>query len=102
MGTQLFAKPVPIFVGVGMPAMVSSAAEAFALLTDWPGYRVYPEYRLAKNACQAALAGEVNAETARATFVEFARRRSILISVAEPAVAASVQAAAAISAEGRA
>jgi hypothetical protein len=44
---------------------------------DWNGNS--PEQRAARRACKAAMAGDVDAETARGIFVEFARRKDILV-----------------------
>jgi CheY-like chemotaxis protein len=42
---------------------------AYALLNDWPVWRRNSAHAVALNACKAALAGEIDAETARTTLV---------------------------------
>ncbi len=81
MDRTRFEKPVEIFVGLGFRRPVRSAMEAYTLLSDMPGASHAKE--IALKACRAAIAGEIDPETARATFVTFARRNDIL-APAEP------------------
>ncbi|WP_245493069.1 MULTISPECIES: DUF982 domain-containing protein [unclassified Mesorhizobium] len=48
---------------------IESAAEAYALLADWPAASRTAAHDIAAKACRAAMDGEIDAETARATFV---------------------------------
>ena len=86
METNLFEQPVTIFVGLGLPTTVNTVAEAFTLLAEWPGYRQSDAYKVAMRACRAALAGEIDAETARSTFVAFAKRTGILAPSAQAVI----------------
>lgn len=51
----------------------------YALLQDWPGASRNSSHAVALNACKAGIAGEIDAETVRSTFVAFARRNDILV-----------------------
>ncbi|MFK0693088.1 DUF982 domain-containing protein, partial [Mesorhizobium sp. IMUNJ 23033] len=57
-------------------------------LEEWPPSKRNAAHGIALNACRAALAGKVDAETARSTFVAFARRMDLLVPAAEDMVAA--------------
>ena len=76
MDRTRFENPVEIFVGLGFRRQVRSAMEAYAILSDMPGANHGKE--IALKACRAAVAGEIEPETARAAFVAFARRNDIL------------------------
>ena len=78
MNTNTFKQPVPIFVGLGFPHQVESVAEAHQILSDWPAASRGFDHAMTLDACRSALAGDVDAETARAAFERFARRRGIL------------------------
>lgn len=78
MDRSSFAKPVTILTGLGSPTSIESAAEAYALLADWPPASRTAAHDIAAKACRAAMEGEIDAETARATFVAFARRNDLL------------------------
>jgi len=86
MENSSFEVPVTIFVGLGFPTSVSSVAEAYALLAEWPYSRRDRAHSIALKACRAALDGMIDAETARGTFVAFARKTGILMP--EPVIAA--------------
>ena len=88
MDRNRFETPVTIFTGLGFPTPVESAAEACALLLDWPKSGRNRAHTVALNACRAALAGEIDAETARSTFMAFARRANLLAPAANDLVAA--------------
>ncbi|TIU64515.1 MAG: DUF982 domain-containing protein, partial [Mesorhizobium sp.] len=60
------------------PARLETVAEAYALLQDWPAASRSSAHAIALNACKAGIAGEIDAETVRATLVAFARRNDIL------------------------
>jgi hypothetical protein len=83
-----FEEPVPVFVGLGYLTRVETVAQAYALLSDWPYDQRGPAHSVALNACKAALAREVDAETARSTFAAFARKKGILAPEPDPVVAA--------------
>ena len=76
---QSFDRPVTVLVGLGMPVDVGTVMEAYALLNDWPPSQRNPTHAIALNACKAALMDLVDAETARATFVAFARKNDLLV-----------------------
>jgi hypothetical protein len=78
MDRSSFEKPVTILTGFGTPTKIESAAEAYALLVDWPAASRTAAHDIAAKACRAAMDGEIDAETARATFVAFARRNDLL------------------------
>jgi hypothetical protein len=69
-----FEEPVYLTVGIGVPVGVTSVEQAFALLNEWPTWRRGPSHMVALNACRAALAGEIDAETAWSALSTFARR----------------------------
>ncbi|WP_292426866.1 DUF982 domain-containing protein [Mesorhizobium sp.] len=68
-----------ILVGMGLPVRLETVMEAYALLQDWPAANRSCAHEIALNACKAGIAGEVDAETVRATLVAFARRHDILV-----------------------
>jgi hypothetical protein len=74
-----FEKPVTVLVGMGFPASIESAMEAYALLQDWPAANRNHPHAVALNASKAGIAGEVDPETVRAAFIAFARRNDILM-----------------------
>ncbi|MBB3395391.1 MULTISPECIES: DUF982 domain-containing protein [unclassified Rhizobium] len=84
-----FRHPVTILVGLGFPAEIQGAKEAYAWLNEWPPSKRDPTHAIALNACRAALAGEIDVETARGTLVAFARRANLLAPDAEAIAAAS-------------
>ncbi|KRB23740.1 MULTISPECIES: DUF982 domain-containing protein [Mesorhizobium] len=83
-----FQHPVRVLVGLGFPTDIQSVKDAFVLLDEWPPSKRGPAHGVALNACRAALAGEVDAETARGTFVAFARRMDLLVQAEGDIVAA--------------
>ena len=84
MDRTRFEKPVEIFVGLGFQRPVRSAMEAYKILSDMPGTSRAKE--IALKACRAAIAGEIEPETARAAFVTFARRNDILAPAMQDAI----------------
>ncbi|OQM73814.1 DUF982 domain-containing protein [Manganibacter manganicus] len=74
-----FEEPVTVLVGMGLPVRIETVMEAYALLQDWPAASRNGAHAVALNACKAGLAGEIDAETVRATFAAFARRSDILV-----------------------
>ncbi|WP_442921355.1 DUF982 domain-containing protein [Mesorhizobium sp. ISC15] len=87
MDRSSFEKPVTILTGLGTPSKIESGAEAYALLADWPAASRTAAHDIAAKACRAAMDGEIDAETARATFVAFARRNNLLAPQTSPPVA---------------
>ena len=77
MLAQPFEKPVLVWVGLGFPRQLNTVFDAHQFARDRCGNS--PEQRAAIRACKAALAGEVDAETARGVFAAFARKKDILI-----------------------
>jgi hypothetical protein len=72
-----FETPIRVWVGLGFPRQLNTVADAYQFVIDWCGNS--PEQKAAIRACRAALAGDVDAETARGVFVAFARKKDILI-----------------------
>ncbi|TIT41901.1 MAG: DUF982 domain-containing protein, partial [Mesorhizobium sp.] len=56
---------------------LNSVVDAYQFVTDWCGNS--PEQKAAIRACKAALAGDIDAETARGILVRFARKKDILV-----------------------
>ena len=78
MDSLRFKRPVSVIVGFGVPSTIESVLEAYGLLDDWPWSQRRAEHRVALKTCRAALAGDIDPETARSTFIEFARRNDLL------------------------
>jgi len=74
-----FSSPVSVLKGIGIPTIVWTVGEAFDFLNEWPAFRRNAAYILAKNACKAALSGEVGVDLAEEAFRGFAKRSGILI-----------------------
>lgn len=72
-----FEKPVRVWTGLGFPRQLNNVADAYQMLLNWCGNS--PEQKAALRACKAALAGDVDAETARGIFLAFARKKDILV-----------------------
>lgn len=77
MLSKPFEKPVRVLVGLGFPRQLNSVVDAYQFVMNWCGNS--PEQKAAIRACKAALAGDVDAETARGVFVAFARKKDILV-----------------------
>jgi hypothetical protein len=77
MLAQPFMKPVLVWVGLGFPRQLNTVADAYQFLMEWCGNS--PEQKAALRACKAALAGDVDTETARGVFTAFARKKDILL-----------------------
>lgn len=78
MEHNFFQRPVTILAGLGLPTEIQSVQDANTLLNEWPMSGRTAAHEIALNACKAALAGEIDAETARSTFVAFAARHDLL------------------------
>nr|WP_245484086.1 DUF982 domain-containing protein [Mesorhizobium sp. M2A.F.Ca.ET.017.03.2.1] len=68
---------IRVWVGLGFPRQLNTVVDAYQFAIDWCGNS--PEQKAAIRACRAALAGDVDAETARGVFVAFPRKKDILI-----------------------
>jgi hypothetical protein len=79
-----FNKPVSILVGLGYPAKIHSARQAYEYLLDRPTIAANKVQSVALRVCKAALQGEVDAETARSAFVAFAERNAMLAPESRP------------------
>ncbi|RWP73013.1 DUF982 domain-containing protein [Mesorhizobium sp.] len=79
MDRSSFEKPVTILTGLGTPSKIESGAEAYALLADWPAASRTAAHDIAAKACRAAMDGEIDAETARATFVAVSPRSRFFV-----------------------
>jgi Protein of unknown function (DUF982) len=88
MNLDDFEKPVRILVGLGFPREVRGVWDAHQLLSDWPAFTRNRSHHVALRACEAALRGDIDAETARAAFVAFARRNHLLLPDVDEAIAA--------------
>jgi hypothetical protein len=73
-----FHKPVSILVGLGYPAKIHSAKQAYEFLCETPTLAAKKAQSVALKVCKAALNGEIDPETARSAFVAFAERSAIL------------------------
>ncbi|WP_025662375.1 DUF982 domain-containing protein [Rhizobium sp. IBUN] len=78
MKPDMFKEPVSILVGLGFPAEVRSAMDAYRYLVEWPTALRDTAHSVALKACQAALRGEIEAETARGLFAAFAEKHNLL------------------------
>jgi len=88
MKPDMFREPVTILVGLGFPAQVRGVMDAYQHLVEWPNSFRDRAHAVALKACQAALRGEIEAETARGLFVAFAQKHD-LVTVGAPAVVAA-------------
>jgi hypothetical protein len=73
-----FDEPVLVFVGLSYPLEIESVAEAHTFLAEWPHSKRDTAHEVALTACRAALADEIDSDTARAAFAAFAKRHRIL------------------------
>jgi hypothetical protein len=78
MKPDMFTKPVSILVGLGFPTEVRSVMDAYRHLVEWPMAFRDTSHSIALKACQAALCGEIEADTARGLFVGFAEKHELL------------------------
>ena len=74
MKPDKFREPVTILVGLGFPAEVRSATDAYRRLCEWPARLRDNAHAVALKACSAALRGEMVAETARGVWGAFAEK----------------------------
>lgn len=78
MDRTVFRKPVSVLVGVGYPAKIESARQAYELLCELPSAATNPSNWIAAGVCKLAMEGKAEPETARSAFVGFARRMAML------------------------
>lgn len=78
MKPDMFREPVSILVGLGFPAEVRSATDAYRHLCEWPMRLRDSAHAVALKACGAAIRGEIEAETARGLFAAFAEKHDLL------------------------
>lgn len=78
MKPDMFRHPVTILVGLGFPAEVRNVIEAYRHLVEWPVSLRDTAHAVARKACEAALRGEIEAETARGLFAAFADKHDLL------------------------
>ncbi len=78
MTSDDFERPVVILTGLGHPAAIASAMEAYMFLADWPVSKRDPVYGFAFKACLAAIRGEIEPDTARGLFASWAEKHDLL------------------------
>lgn len=78
MTSDDFERPVVIVTGLGHPAAIASAMEAYMFLADWPANRRDAVHGFALKACLAAIRGEIEADTARGLFASWAEKHDLL------------------------
>ncbi len=78
MKPDMFRQPVTILVGLGFPTKVHTVMDAYRHLADWAASSGDTAHSIALKACQAALRGEIEAETARGLFTAFAEKHDLL------------------------
>ncbi|WP_454702311.1 DUF982 domain-containing protein [Agrobacterium burrii] len=78
MKPDMFRKPVTILVGLGFPVEVRGVMDAYRHLVEWPTSSRDTAHSIALKASQAALRGEIEAETARGLFAAFAAKHDLL------------------------
>lgn len=78
MTSDDFERPVVILTGLGCPAAIASAMEAYMFLADWPMSKRDPVHGFALKACLAAIRGEIEADTARGLFASWAEKHDLL------------------------
>lgn len=88
MKPDMFREPVTILVGLGFPAQVRGVMDAYQHLVEWPNSFRDRAHAVALKACQAAIRGEIEAETARGLFVAFAEKHELLTTETPAVVAA--------------
>ena len=89
MENDVFKSPVSVIVGLGYVRNVETVMDACMLLNEWGSCHGRPEHTMALKVCRAAIAGEIDAETARGTFVAFARRHHLLATSEDGLIAAT-------------
>lgn len=79
INSRTFEKPIETIVGLGFVRPIRTIEEAYSFLMDWRGL---PEcdgaHAVALKTVRAAMAGEIETETARSFVEAFAKRAGIL------------------------
>lgn len=78
MDRTQFRKPVSVLVGLGYPAKIESASQAYQLLNELPLPAGNPARSVAAKVCRLAIEGAVDPEVARSAFIAFASRMAML------------------------
>ena len=78
MTSEDFERPVVILTGLGHPAAIASAMEAYMFLADWPASGRDAVHGFALKACLAAIRGEIEPDTARGLFASWAEKHDLL------------------------
>lgn len=78
MTSDDFERPVVILTGLGYPAAIASAMEAYMFLADLPISRRDAVHGFALKACLAAIRGEIEPDTARGLFASWAEKHELL------------------------
>lgn len=78
MKPDMFRKPVSILVGLGFPTKIRSVGDAYRHLNEWPASSRDSAHSIALKACQAALRGEIEAETVRGLFAACAEKNDLI------------------------
>lgn len=78
MTSDDFERPVVILTGLGHPAAIASAMEAYMFLADWPAGRRDEVHGFALKACLAAIRGEIEPNTARGLLASWAEKHDLL------------------------
>jgi len=73
-----FERPLIVFVGLGFPRQLNNATDALQVLNELPHSYHGPAHAAAVRACKAAIAGEVEAETARGIVEAYSRQHGML------------------------
>lgn len=80
MNSRTFEKPIETIVGLGFVRPIRTVEEAYAFLMDWRGMQGSDtKHSVALKTVKAALAGAVDAETARPFVEAFARAAGVLV-----------------------
>ncbi|WP_099864711.1 DUF982 domain-containing protein [Pararhizobium haloflavum] len=85
-----FAEPINTLVGIGFVKPICSVEDAYIFLMEWRGLQASDHaHKVALKAVRAALAGEIEPDTAR-SFVEiFARKAGLLAPVMDTVIAST-------------
>lgn len=78
MKRDAFKEPISIFVGLGFPAEVRSALDAYRYLVESLAALRDNAHSAALKICGAALRGEIEANTAHGLFAAFAKKHDLL------------------------
>lgn len=79
MSGAAFECPIVLFVGLGFPRQLNNATDAYQALADMPRRDRDHAHETAMKACRAAIAGDIEPETARGVVEAFAKARGMLV-----------------------